>query len=179
MAVVRMNARDAAKLQGGSEVPRRRGKATACHVGPGTGQIAVAHDAPHVVQSITLALPLPTAKCSPNAANALGHWSVSNKARTEYKDECLSVLPKFNVPLFEKATIDLTFYLAPCAGRYHPRDEANAIASAKGLQDALVACGLLKDDSARYLASGAVKLLTRKSEHGGLAGVVVTLRREP
>lgn len=174
---VHMTAAAVKRLQGGTNAnavttPR---KATACHVARPVPQIG----ALSAVQAITFELPLPTSKCSPNAANALGHWSVTNRARREYKEECMAILPRFHVRLFEHATIGLTFLLGPSPNRYHPRDEANAISSCKGMQDALVQCGLLKDDSARYLSNGPVKLLRRKGEHGGRAVVLVTIvRRE-
>lgn len=137
----------------------------------------VASADPRPIKSMTIELPLPSSKCSPNAANALGHWSVSNKARMEYKEECLTLLPKFAVPLFERARIDLTFYLAPCAGRYHPRDEWNASSAVKGLVDSLVQSGIIPDDSKKYLTAGTITLLTRQAEHHGKACVLVVLER--
>lgn len=127
------------------------------------------------VYAVELELPLPSSKCSPNAANALGHWAVSNKARMDYKQECLRRLPCFSVPLFRRAQIDMVFYLADAEGRYHPRDHGNAISSMKGSIDALVQCGLLPDDSDKYLVSGSVTLFSKQADHKGRACVTVRL----
>ena len=130
------------------------------------------------VLSVTLELPLPLAKCSPNA-RFCGHWSAAAEARRDYKAECLACLPRIDYmfgKMFAAATIRTEWFLGPAEGRYHPRDQQNATASLKAAVDAIVDAGYLPDDSSKYLTWGETVLRTAR-ESGGRACVVVTLER--
>jgi len=170
---VHMTAAAVKRLQGGTNVPAKPRKRSPCHVGTPTGQTGPLC----AVQSITFELPLPPTACSPNNHD-VGRVAgiVAGKARAAYRSECLRLLPTTK-RMFLKAVISCEWFLAPCTGRYHPRDEQNASASIKAACDAIVEAGYLFDDGAKYLHWGETTL-RRAKESEGRACVVVTLRRE-
>lgn len=136
----------------------------------------VASAEPSAVRSITFEFPLPPTGCSPNNSGGSSHWRAKEGPRADYKKECCALLAGITGVMFTRACIRAEFFHGAAPGRYHARDEQNAIAGIKGLCDSLVDRGYLPDDSARHLHWGEVTIHLAK-ESGARAAVVVTLER--
>ena len=98
----------------------------------------VASAEPCAVRSITLEFPLPPTGCSSNNSGGSSHWRNKEGARADYRKECCALVAGIKGVLFTRACIKAEFFHGAAPGRYHARDEQNAIAGIKGLVDALV-----------------------------------------
>lgn len=130
------------------------------------------------MREFKIELPLPPLACSPNGRV---HWGAKARAVREYRAACgyLTVKQIGRRRAQGKVIIDLDFYLARPElpdGLYRPRDEDNAIAASKAAIDSLKDCGLVTQDSKRYVRIGSVNLRTTKKEHQGNAALVLTVK---
>jgi hypothetical protein len=149
----------------GVEPPKRR---------PSKPKPVAQPHADRAVRSVCFEFPLPPTGCGQPRGSS--HWLFTQGPRADYRKECNALLSKVSGPLFQKALIRAEFFHAPAAGRYHAKDESNAISGIKALVDSLVDCGYLPDDSAAHLHWDCVTLHGAK-ESGNRACVVVTLTR--
>lgn len=105
-------------------------------------------------------VPLPYRECSQNGAHGL--WKTAAKARAQYKLDvgmALMYALENRLNYWRLAhpdlprIVSLTFCTkgSRAVRRYAPRDEPNAVGSAKALFDAMKDVGLLVDDSAKWM----------------------------
>ena len=105
-------------------------------------------------------VPLPYRECSQNGSH--GHWSSASKARAQYRRDVFTELVVAmrqvrmgdgSTAVLQPVTVSLTFCTkgSRAVQRYAPRDEPNAVGSAKALFDAMKDVGLLVDDSAKWM----------------------------
>jgi hypothetical protein len=119
-------------------------------------------------EPITIALPLPPRECSPNHR---GHTRARAAAIARYRREAFycyreAKLEELRTPV----TLHWDFYVArPAsmldryrdAGGYVPRDDDDAIGSVKAARDALIDCGAIPDDAAKFVRQGRVRWLSQ------------------
>lgn len=143
----------------------------------------IAEISPSRVSTYRVELPLPPIDCSPNRGAA--HWAIKHKARRSHAASCVRALKAAGIPpLQTPIRVHLAFYLCrptDTLGKfrvrdlYFPRDRDNAIASAKGAQDALKEAGIIPDDGARHVEIAPPDLFTRREEHQGRTCLVMTI----
>lgn len=106
---------------------------------------------------IRFSLPLPPKELSPNSGER--HWSSKVQFQESYKRECAYTMRALRLSaVASPCHLTLSFRYKPRAktqksdGLYRPLDCDNAIASCKYMIDAMVAVGLIKDDTYKYVA---------------------------
>ena len=131
--------------------------------------------------SLVFEVPLPPRQLSSNGSH--GHWRGRAMATAEYrqlvgwlakaKALAMPVDERWPVAICGVNRVSLVFGVKGSrkAGRYAPRDEANAVAAFKAGFDGLVDAGLLVDDSRRYMELGEVVI---SSAVGPFVRVIVT-----
>lgn len=133
-------------------------------------------------ETYTVQLPLPPPEASPNTR---AHRQRKAAAIRHYRECCgllvrLAGVPAMRLPV----RVDLEFFCGPgnrlerLYGVYRPKDEDNARASAKQIQDALKDAGVVPDDDAKNVRVGRTRIYRTPTEHEGRACVVVTLESE-
>lgn len=108
-----------------------------------------------------ITLPLP-----PNRANARGHWAVNKHKQTEYQTACVpAIYAAFGPfvpmaePRYQKVRISMAFYV------HQLNDWDNLVSRSKWAWDALVQCGIIPDDSPKYVDLGDVtQTVDRKNQ---------------
>jgi len=120
-------------------------------------------------------------------------WRAKAPAVKQYKALCADILREARVPLFMSPVwLHLQFYQFrnPELKVWRPRkkvwdfpfaisrDEDNARASVKALQDALKLAGVVPDDGRKHVRSGTCDLYNTAKEHQGRTCVVVTIEGE-
>jgi len=127
---------------------------------------------------MTVELPLPPKILSPNITGA--HWAVKKRAIREYRTSCgdLFLSAKLQAGwLIANGGVELEVeYRCPMkSAGYVARDTQNAIAAMKPAIDGMVDAQIVPNDSARYVAWGQFRLVTRKSDRG--EGITIVVRR--
>lgn len=115
-----------------------------------------------VSDSLVFEVPLPPKQLSSNRSH--DHWRGRAAATAEYRQlvgwlaKEKAVAERWPVAICGVNRVSLVFGVKGSrkAGRYAPRDEANAVAAFKAGFDGLVDAGLLVDDSRRYMELGEV-----------------------
>ena len=112
--------------------------------------------------ALTFEVSLPYRSLSSNGNK--GSWRVKHRATSEYRSEAMllagQAMARVRWSRPERASVVLEFGIkgGRAAGRYQPRDEQNALASAKALIDGMVDAGVVADDSRKHLSIGGVDI---------------------
>jgi Holliday junction resolvase RusA-like endonuclease len=100
---------------------------------------------------------------SPNGAH--GGWAEHSRARRSHREEVAldarSAVNRARWVTPERARVSLRLLTKRARvndDRYRPLDEPNAVSACKGLYDALVDAGAIKDDAWRFMRLGGIEI---------------------
>lgn len=106
-------------------------------------------------------VPCPPSDLSPNMERNL-HWTKKREAVKAYKElgrwHCLAAMQSKGFKTSQKVRVSYVWHKGKKRGTgfYRPKDDRNAIASLKALDDGMVLAGLVPDDSAKYWEFGGL-----------------------
>lgn len=135
------------------------------------------------VEAWTFTFDLPLAALNPNGNRP--HWAMLNRARVDYRDECIAEIEKVLIRDTGRRRIAPPWPVACVAvaarvcvgrrggGRYRPVDVPNLIYAFKGGYDALTHTGVIVDD--RYTSMGLGPHTIEPVGPDDAEGVIVTV----